>query len=171
MIRALLASVSVPEFDVLVTSPLRRARETARQLTGVADENITVTPLCAERNYGLLEGVSPDCLGDIQPKTFYVSVGGIDYSLNPPDGETLEELRDRAAAFHEFIETLHGQCVLVVSHEAFLQQYHGLLRGLDVYHALTSHVTYLEINEFRLSGSKLVSHELTHKPEIIYENW
>jgi broad specificity phosphatase PhoE len=171
MIRALQASVSVPEFDVLVTSPLRRARETARQLTGIADADITVTPLCAERNYGQLEGVSPDRLGDIQPKTFYVSVGGIDYSLNPPDGETLEELRARAVAFHEFIETFQGQSILVVSHEAFLQQYHGLLHGLDVYHALTSHVTYLEINEFRLTGNNLVSHELIHKPEIIYENW
>ena len=120
--------------------------------------------------FGQLEGVLPDRLGDIQPKTFYVSVGGFDYSLNPPGGETLEELRDRAVAFHEFIETFQGQSILVVSHEAFLQQYHGLLRGLDVYHALTSHVTYLEINEFRLIGNDFVSHELIHKPEIIYEN-
>ena len=171
MISALKASVPVPEFDILVTSPLRRARDTARQLTGIADEDIIVTPLCAERNYGQLEGVPPEMIGDIEPETFYVSIGGIDYSLNPPDGETLEELRVRAASFHEFIETFQGQCVLVVSHEAFLQQYHGLLRGLDVYHALASHVTYLEINEFRFTGNKSVSHELIHKPEIIYENW
>ena len=56
MISALKASVPVPEFDILVTSPLRRARDTARQLTGVADEDIIVTPLCAERSYGRLEG-------------------------------------------------------------------------------------------------------------------
>jgi broad specificity phosphatase PhoE len=171
MISALKTNVPVPEFDILVTSPLRRARDTARQLTGIADMDMTVAPLCAERNYGQLEGVPPDSIGEIEPKTFYVSIGGIEYSLNPPDGETLEELRVRAASFHEFMETFQGQCVLVVSHEAFLQQYHGLLRGLDVYHALTFHVTYLEINEFRLTGNKLVSHELIHKPEIIYENW
>jgi len=171
MISALKTTVPVPEFDILVTSPLRRAHDTARQLTGIADEDITVTPLCAERNYGQLEGVPPDTIGDIEPQTFYVSIGGIDHSLNPPDGETLEELRARAASFHKFLETFQGQSVLVVSHEAFLQQYHGLLRGLDVYHALTCQVTYLEINEFRLAGNKLVFHELIHKPEIIYENW
>ena len=171
MISALKTSMPVPEFDTLITSPLRRSHYTARQLTGIAGEDIIITPLCAERNYGQLEGVPPDRIGEIEPQTFYVSIGGIDYSLNPPDGETLEELRIRAVLFHEFVETFKGQYLLVVSHEAFLQQYHGLLRGLDVYHALTFHVTYLEINEFRFTGNKLVSSELIYRPETSYENW
>lgn len=171
MINLLKASTLVPSFDILVTSPLKRAFDTARQLTDIKDEDVTVSRLCAERSYGKLEGVPPDALGAIKPKTFYVAVGGIDYSLNPPDGETLEELRGRAASFHDFIKTLQGQRVLVVSHEAFLQQYHGLLRGLDVYHALAFPVRYLEINRFSFKGNRQVFHEQVHQPEQPYEHW
>ena len=171
MIGALKAKVAVPDFDIIVSSHLRRARDTAGLFADITAEDMTVSPLCAERNYGQLQGVPPHRLGEIEPKTFYVSVGGIQHSLNPPNGETLEELRERATLFHEFIETFQGKQVLVVSHEAFLQQYHGLLRGLDVYHALASQLSYLEINEFRFTGSRLLSHEQIYKPEVIYENW
>ena len=98
MIRGLKASVAVPEFDTIVSSHLRRARDTALQLTDVAAEDMIVTPLCAERNYGQLQGVPPHRLGEIEPKTFYVSIGGTEHSLNPPDGETFEqfELSEKA---------------------------------------------------------------------------
>ncbi len=95
----------------------------------------------------------------------------MEHSLNPPDGETLEQLRDRVSAFHEFVRGLKGKNLLIVSHGIFLQQYHGYLRGLDVYHSLNSSVAYLELNAFRFRGGALSSEERLYRPQRVEEPW
>jgi broad specificity phosphatase PhoE len=164
------AGVSL-EYDLVISSPLRRALETATQFTGLAADEMITSYLCMERNYGRLEGVKPMELGKIKPTTYYVSVGNVEHSLNPPDGETLEQLRDRVIAFHELVLGLKGKNLLIVSHGTFLQQYHGYLRGLDVYHSLNSSVAYLELNVFRFRGETLNSEEQLYLPDRIDEPW
>jgi broad specificity phosphatase PhoE len=167
-----MAAAAIPlQYDLVISSPLQRALETATRLTGLAAEEMVTSYLCMERNYGRLEGVPPAQLATIQPATFYVSVGGVEHSLNPPDGETLEQLRDRVMAFHQFVRSFEGQNLLVVSHGTFLQQYHGFLRGLDVYHSLRDSVSYLELHAFRFRGDALTSDERLYRPERIEEPW
>jgi len=167
-----MAAARVPlEYDLVISSPLRRALETATQFTGLAADEMITSFLCMERNYGRLEGVKPAELGKIKPTTYYVSVGNVEHSLNPPDGETLEQLRDRVIAFHELVLGLKGKNLLIVSHGTFLQQYHGYLRGLDVYHSLHSSVACLELNAFRLRGDELLSDERLYRPELLEEPW
>jgi broad specificity phosphatase PhoE len=167
-----MASAGIPlDFHHVISSPQQRAFETARRVTGLAAHEIITSYLCMERNYGKLEGVKPAELGQIQPTTYYVSVGNVEHSLNPPDGETLEQLRDRVIAFHELVLGLKGKDLLIVSHGAFLQQYHGYLRGQDVYHSLNSSVAYLELNAFRFRGDALSSEERLYRPERIEEPW
>jgi len=167
-----MVSAGVPlEYDLVISSPLRRALETARQVTGLSAGEMITSYLCMERNYGLLEGVAPEDLEKIQPATYYVSVGNVDHSLNPPKGETLEQLRDRVVAFHSLVKSFAGKNLLIVSHGTFLQQYHGYLRGLDVYHSLHSSVACLELNAFRLRGDELLADERLYRPELLEEPW
>jgi uncharacterized phosphatase len=167
-----MAAAGVPlKYDLVISSPLQRALQTAQQVTGLTADEMITSYLCMERNYGRLEGVEPTELGNIRPTTYYVSVGKVEHSLNPPEGETLEQLRDRAIAFHELVLGLQGKNLLIVSHGTFLQQYHGYLRGQDVYHSLNSSVAYLELNAFRFRGDALSSEERLYRPERIEEPW
>jgi len=170
-IRTMAAAGISLDFDHVISSPQQRALETARRVTGLAADQMITSYLCMERNYGKLEGVKPADLAAIRPATFYVTVGNVDHSLNPPGGETLEQLRDRVVAFHELARSIEGRNVLVVSHGTFLQQYHGYLRGLDVYHSLSSSVAYLELNRFGFRGDVLASQERVYCPELPEQPW
>ena len=167
-----MAAAKVPlAYDLVISSPQRRALETAALVTGLPQDQITTSELCMERNYGLLEGVAPEEIGRIEPATHYVSVGGVEHSLNPPGGETLEQLRERVVAFHEFVDGTGAKRPLVVSHGTFLQQYHGYLQGLDVYHSLQTGVSYLEVNAFEFRGQALFAHSRLYRPEFIEQPW
>lgn len=170
-VREMVAANLSLDFDLVIASPLRRAMETAQGVTGLAADDIVTSELCLERDYGRLEGLSPAERRAVRPETFYVSVGGVDHSLNPPGGETLEQLRDRVERFHASVLALDWANLLVVGHQTFLQQYHGYLRGLDVYHSLASSVTYLECTEFRLKNETLVSCVRIYQPERTEQPW
>jgi len=170
-IRKMTAAGIPLDFDLVISSPQRRALETATRVTGLTADEMITSYLCMERNYGRLEGVKPSDLGTIQPATFYVTVGNVEHSLNPPDGETLEQLRDRVVTFHEFVRSMKGRNLLVVGHGTFLQQYHGYLQGLDVYHSLHRSVAYLELNRFAFKGDVLTSHERVYRPELLEKPW
>jgi broad specificity phosphatase PhoE len=167
-----MVSAGIPlDFHHVISSPQQRAFETARRVTGLAAHEIITSYLCMERNYGKLEGVKPADLASIQPATFYVTVGNVEHSLNPPGGETLEQLRERVITFHELVRSIERKNLLIVSHGVFLQQYHGYLRGLDVYHSLHSSVAYLELNKFCFEGDVLTSDERVYRPELLEEPW
>ena len=117
------------------------------------------------------EGVEPSQLETIEPATYYVRVGDVEHSLNPPGGETLEQLRDRAIAFHELVRSIEVKDLLIVSHGTFLQQYHGYLRGFDVYHSLNSSVSYLQLNKFSFEGEVLTSDERVYRAARVENPW
>ena len=159
------------DYERVISSPLRRAFETAQIVTGLAPEDIMTSELCLERDYGRLQGLLPGERRAVRPTTFYVSVGGVKHSLNPPGGETLEELRARVVAFHGRMLELDWASLLVVGHQTFLQQYHGYLHGLDVYHSLAESVSYLECTEFRLRDRELVAAKRLYRPERVERPW
>lgn len=93
--------------DLIVTSPLSRAKETAEIIAreiGYPVEQIHNSDLLVERHFGELEGKpwSPD-----------LNLDGIS------DIETVDSLIERAHLALEWIESLPGQTVLVVSHGSF----------------------------------------------------
>lgn len=146
-------------FDVSVVSPLRRAEETARILTGGSLE-IVACEHAMERNFGVLQGRTSADVENVRPPIRFIKVGNDYHSLDIPGGETFEELRTRAERFHRhMIDNYRGRRVLVVSHGVFLQQYHGVLRGLDWIDSLGSHVGNLELTIFHMNGDRVESEE------------
>lgn len=147
-------------FDAVISSPLKRAVETAAIVTGVPTSEIQLEPLCTERSFGQMEGLTRTEVEQHFPQIVYLQIARIGYSLNPPGGESFEDLHRRAQRFWEWLLSNHaGKRVVVSSHQNFLQQLHGLIQSRDPYDALRTDVLNLELNQFHLgTDRKLQSH-------------
>lgn len=148
--------------DVVISSTLRRAVETAEIVTGWPRARIILDDLAIERSFGLLEGLTQEDIRKRFPSVIYLPIEHINYSLNPPGGESFEALRARARAFLEGTLAAHGgQRVLLSSHQNFMQQVHGELRGFDPYAALLDDILNLELNQFHLNAEgRLLGHRV-----------
>jgi len=89
-------------FDVIVSSDLKRAVDTARILAEPHGLEVVTTPLLRERDWGSFTGrYIPDLKDEVWPD----------------DIETLEALKERAGRFLDFIRSNYsGKTVLAVGH-------------------------------------------------------
>jgi len=148
------------DFDFIITSTLRRSKETARILLG-KNKRMIENPLCNERNYGILEGIRYNEVNKVRPRILFIKVGNDKHSVNPLGGEPFEDVRKRAEKFKKYIfRNFRGKRILVVSHFAFLQQFHGLLKGLSCIESLAEEVKNLQLTTFVFKGQKLVETEV-----------
>jgi broad specificity phosphatase PhoE len=144
------------ESDFLVSSPLRRATETASILFKLDSETVVTDELCIERDYGLMEGASRTEVAAM--KLSYLKVGGIEHSLDPPGGETFQELRERADSFLDLLLHASAERTACVTHQVFLQQLHGALRGLDPIESLAIDIHPLGIHTYTLRDRTVIGH-------------
>ncbi len=150
------------QYDVSISSSLMRAVETARILTEGRTE-IIPCDYARERNYGVLQGLTLEEVERIRPPVRFIKVGGDYHSLDPPEGESFEELRARAEKLRDYVLSNHkGRRVLIVSHGTFLQQFHGLLRGQDWIESLGTSVGNLLLTTFHWSDDKVIREERLH---------
>jgi len=157
------------DFDIVVTSKLRRAIQTAELLTAGLNLPIIQTELCNERNYGKMEGLDYIEVEDITPHILYCKIGDDFHSLNPPGGETFPDLRNRAKTFSQFLfENYSGSDILVVSSSAFLQQLHGVFRNLEWNDALRDEIHNLRCISFTFNSRKLIEEMPAN---LLVENW
>lgn len=146
-------------FDAVISSPMRRAVETAQLVAPEAPEFV-LQPLCVERGFGIMEGLTWDEVQRLEPAVLFVSVGGDLHSVNPKDGEPFEDLWQRARSFKRWVfRNYSGRNVLIVSHGVFLQSFHGLLRGFNCIESLTTHPPNLELTRFRFVGDCLMEQD------------
>ncbi|MBA2692901.1 MAG: histidine phosphatase family protein [Rubrobacter sp.] len=147
-------------FDVIISSPLVRAIETAEIVTGVRRDAIEIDEDCVERSFGEMEGMLPGDVREKLPHVEYTRIGDVGYSLNPPGGETFEDLHARAEKFlSRAMGKYAGKRVVLFAHENFLQQLHGAMRGLDPMESLEIGILNCEMNEFHLgSEGGIIAH-------------
>jgi broad specificity phosphatase PhoE len=145
------------KFDCVITSTLKRAIQTAQILVG-GNTPVIHNQLCNERNFGKMQGLTIDEAKLIEPKIMYITVGNDTHSVNPPEGEPFELLRERAKRFNRFLfKNYKGLNVLIVSHSVFLQQFIGLLCGKSCIESLAIDVPNLELISFQFTGAILIS--------------
>lgn len=144
-------------FTTVITSTLKRSIETAHLLVGNITECVQ-NDLCNERNFGLMEGLTWGEVQELDPPVLFVEVGNDLHSVNPKDGEPLEDVWGRAKKFRRFLFKKHmGSNVLIVSHGIFLQMFHGTLRGLNCIESLSkAYPSTLDLTSFHFSDRKLV---------------
>jgi probable phosphoglycerate mutase len=132
--RELAASLSEAGLRSVVTSPLRRARETAEI---VAERLGLPDPAChdglKERHFGVVQGIPKSELVQMNPALYQQIL-----SRNPAsvfdDGETMDAFADRVlAALGAIAEANAGARVLVIAHgwtmDAIARHVQGLPRG------------------------------------------
>jgi broad specificity phosphatase PhoE len=146
-------------FDVAVSSTLKRSIETAHLLVNGVVPHLQ-SPLCDERNFGVMEGLTWDDVQHLEPPVLFIEVGDDLHSVNPKGGEPFEDVWERAKQFRRFLfSEYRGSSVLVVSHGVFLQMFHGVLRGSNCIESLSDYPANLELATFRFSGDDLVEEE------------
>jgi broad specificity phosphatase PhoE len=99
------------------------------------------------------------------PHVKYLHIEHIGYSLNPPGGETFDALHERAHVFAGGLLDRHSsKRIVVFSHQNFMQQLHGVLRGMDPYESLEHDVLNCELNEFKLGADREL---MAHRRELL----
>lgn len=113
------------KFDLIVSSPLVRAKETAEIIASVLDAKIELDPILLERNIGEMEGLTMEEVRKIpQPPyiTPYDPIGG--------EGEGDWALFLRAGqALHDLVRRPPGR-YLIVSHGGLLNQLMNAIIGI-----------------------------------------
>lgn len=102
-------------FDIVLSSPLSRAYDTARICLSDRDIPIQIDNSLIERSFGKLEGFSPsdfaDCSNDLL----------LDYSKNY-SGYDVEPIHDLFKRVHSFLDNLllkyPNKCILLATHNA-----------------------------------------------------
>lgn len=104
---------NVPKIDLIVSSPLERAYETAKLIAKEIDypiSKIQKNKLFIERTYGVLEGTS---------NVHFMKPGNYCELDTVQGAETIEQLQKRAAAAFNYISELEYDNILIVAHNAF----------------------------------------------------
>jgi 2,3-bisphosphoglycerate-dependent phosphoglycerate mutase len=157
-------------FDIIITSQMKRAKETA-QLLEKQPIQIIQNALCNERNFGIMEGHTWDEVLKFEPPVMMIDVGNDLHTVNPKGGEPFEDVWERAIKFRRFLfNNYKDKSVLVVSHGVFLQMFHGCLRGLSCIESLAFLPSNLELASFYFSANHLLKEKvvklLENEPEV-----
>ncbi len=144
-------------YDVVLSSPLLRARRTAELLR--PDVLPEIDDRLVERNFGKLEGQTWAEAKHFDPPILFIEVGGEHHSVNAPGGEALEDVWFRArAVVDDLLGRYAGRRLLLVAHSVFLQMFIGVLTGSTCVESLALCPGGLELYEFELSDRALIGH-------------
>jgi len=122
---AILTSLDLPVGTVALSSPLERARETARVACGMAGLEVTLDDRLKEMGFGPWEGrYKPDLVQEFpelaRRRLFEVCMEG--------PGESFQSLHSRCKAVLEGID----RPTVLVSHGIAITMMRGILQGLDI---------------------------------------
>ena len=146
-------------FDHVFTSPYVRARETARIIGGVKEEELKVRETIREMSFGSFEGVR---LSEVRtnPKYHDFNLYFEDPVHYVPQGtaESYKEVFSRTRAFlKEDILPLEGQCeaALVVCHGAILRALLSIIGKLPLEEYWNIHQPNCSVNLAQVSGGEI----------------
>ena len=132
------------DFDICISSPYSRARETAEILVDGRCEIIT-NDLLKERHVGKLEGASSDYY-DVE------KYWDINYEKDELNIETPKELIARAQQFIDYIKkNYEDKSILVVAHGDIITAIHYVIVGYD---------DNTDLTEFHCEHCKIYEHDL-----------
>jgi 2,3-bisphosphoglycerate-dependent phosphoglycerate mutase len=119
-------------FDVLVSSDLGRALETARRIAARCGHAIVREPRLRERRFGVGEGLTYDDIGREYPDAFS-RTRETDPDFVIPGGESRRAFHERVTAAFEALEREHaGRSVAVVTHGGVLATLYRFIHGIAV---------------------------------------
>ena len=118
--RKVAAAIKKYKPDVLIASPLARTQETAEEISLATGLKIHTDPIWIEQSFGLWDGLSVDEVKEKYPKEYRTWIALT--SCKPPQGESYDEVRERAEQALEIIAEDHRQkTVVVVTHNGMIK--------------------------------------------------
>jgi broad specificity phosphatase PhoE len=151
-VAAHLAALDRP--DVIIASPLLRARETAQAIGDLLELPVEIEPEIAELNFGSYEGWSFDEIREQRPD-FAAQFADFEFDVHWPDGERLSEFHARSHAALITLATRYAShSAVVVTHGGFLGSLAAQLFGTPPndwarYQIRNCSVTHLELTPQR----------------------
>lgn len=100
---------------VVVSSPMKRARETAQKIAAAIGADLEVIEELREISFGVWDGHTHDEVRKLWPEEFAAWQGS--WELSPPEGESLAKFDERIKTARKIILERHaGASVVVVAH-------------------------------------------------------
>jgi alpha-ribazole phosphatase len=119
-------------FDTVVSSPLKRALDSAQIISGFAREQIRTSEALKEINFGVWEGLSHQEVERRYPREWRAWCADWQ-GYGPPQGENFTDFYRRVRlGWEELAANYGGQTVLLVSHAGPLRVIAGILLNMPV---------------------------------------
>jgi probable phosphoglycerate mutase len=153
---ALAQRLSREDFDVLISSDLGRAMQTAQRIAAVRGREIVPDRRFRERNFGAGEGLTYDEIDKRYPNAFS-RVGEVDPDYAIPGGESRRQFHERVAkAFESVVREHVGKTVVVVAHGGVLATFYRHVQdiGLESPHRIP--IANASYNSLRHDGELFV---------------
>jgi len=117
------------QFDVLYTSDLLRARNTAQSIEEQFNVNAFIDPALRERHLGALQGLSTSEAPQLESELWDIHIRR-DLHHDLRGGESITQFAERIHQALEKIRKLHlGKTILIVSHGGALDMMYRLASG------------------------------------------
>ena len=113
------------DFDEIISSPSIRALTTAETINKYHNLKIKVEPLIRERDYGIYEGKK-------ESSCIWETVNAPWHLLKPKNGESPNDVFQRAKKFLQKIKNSNHEKILVSSHGRILSMIFGILKNLKI---------------------------------------
>jgi broad specificity phosphatase PhoE len=120
-------------FDMIFSSPLLRARQTAEIIANYFKMNVIIDDRIVERDFGLLSGKTWDEAKEYSKnKDLKEDDMQQRYDYRPYEGESIEDVKKRYSNFIQEMKNKHyNKTILVVAHGGILRLSHNLFgKGL-----------------------------------------
>ncbi len=119
------------KFDLIYSSPQKRALETANIIRGNRDAEITIHEALYEIDFGDWEGMKiPDIEREFS-KEFHTFMAEPE-KYHPTKGESFVDLFKRVQEFLDEIKNLNNENILVVTHGATIKAMLTIIKGLNI---------------------------------------
>jgi broad specificity phosphatase PhoE len=116
--------------DLILTSPLKRARETA-EIVAQGRIPIVMNKNLVERNFGQLEGLNLRKAKELFPKIKFLKEYNTRFLFSLPGGENLQDFQRRAQRVVRELGRFQDKKILIVSHAIFLEMLYSILTKQD----------------------------------------
>ena len=163
-VTALAHRMKTMKFDILVSSDLGRAQETAAIIADATGHSVELDSRLRERNYGVLEGLTVD---EIKQKHLEVldRLKKDDPDYLPPEGEShRQHYRRNVAFFEDILSKRSGMTVAAVAHGGVMDSIFRYVSGLPLDHPRC----FIAAN----ASLTIVSHGIFYgTPRWVIETW
>jgi probable phosphoglycerate mutase len=137
-VAALIAQIGVsgpfsnlPKPTKIVSSPMNRTQDTASIIANRLNLQVETEELLREIDFGLWDGHTNEEVAREWPQEFEAWRGS--WELSPPEGESLREFDERIRLTQKnILESLEGECVIVVAHVMPIRGFITLSLGADM---------------------------------------